>query len=77
MSGRTLRKEKKEGKTMMRMRSLVQATGEVVGYKTCRRGKKGTAWWTQEIKITVEEKRKAYKEMLQRNMPEEVREQLN
>ncbi len=53
---------------------MVQATEEVVGYKTCRQGKKGTAWWTQEIKIAVEEKRKAYKKMLQRNVPEEVRE---
>ncbi len=32
-------------------------------------------WWTQEIKMAVEEKRKAYKKMLQRNLPEEVREQ--
>ncbi len=55
-------------------RSLIQATEEVVGCKTCRRGKKGTAWWTQEIKIAVEEKRKAYKKMLQRNVTEEVRE---
>jgi len=54
-------------------RSLVQAT-EVVGYKTYRRGKRGTAWWTQEIKVAVEEKRKAYKKMLQRNVPDEVRE---
>ncbi len=36
-------------------RSLIQATEEVVGCKTCRQGKKGTAWWTQEIKIAVEE----------------------
>ncbi len=56
-------------------RSLVQATEEVVGYKKCRRGKKRTAWWTQEIKIAVEEKRNAYKKMLQRNVAEEVREQ--
>ncbi len=52
---------------------MVQATEGVVGYKTCRRGKKGTAWWTQEIKIAVEEERKAYKKMLQRNVPEEKR----
>ncbi len=54
-------------------RSFIQATEEAVGYRTCRRGKKGTTWWMQEIKI-VEEKRKAYKKMLQRNVPEEVRE---
>ncbi len=53
---------------------MVQATEEVVGYKTCSRGKKVTAWWTQEIKIAVEEKRKANKKILQRNVPEEVRE---
>ena len=28
----------------------------------------------QEIKVAVEEKRKAYKKMLQRNVPDEVRE---
>ncbi len=55
-------------------RSLIQATEEVVGYKTCWRGGRGTAWWTQEIKMAVEEKRKVYKKMLQRNVPEEVRE---
>ena len=44
--------------------SLVQATEEVVCYKTYRRGKRGTAWWTQEIKVAVEEKRKAYKKIL-------------
>ncbi len=54
---------------------MVQATEEVVGYKICKRGKKGTAWWTQEIMAAVEEKRKAYKTMLQRNLPEEMREQ--
>ncbi len=41
----------------------------------CRRRGRGSAWWTQEIKMAVEEKRKAYKKMLQRNLPEEVREQ--
>ncbi len=41
-------------------RSLIQATEEVVGYKTCRQRKKRTAWWTQEIKTAVEDKRKAY-----------------
>ncbi len=55
-------------------RPLVQATEEVVVYKMCRRGTKGTAWWTQEVKIAVEEKRKAYKKLLQRIVPEEVRE---
>ncbi len=39
-------------------RSLAQATEEVVGYKSCRQGKKGTAWWTQEIKIALEQQKK-------------------
>ncbi len=54
---------------------MVQATADIIGYKTCRRGKKGNSQWMQEINIAVEEKRKAYKKMLQRNVPEEVREQ--
>ncbi len=55
-------------------KALIQATEEVVGYKTCRRRGRGTTWWTQEIKMAVEVKRKAYKKTLQRNVPEEVRE---
>ncbi len=34
---------------------------------------KGSAWWTNEIKEAVEEKKKAYKKMLQRNVPEDER----
>ena len=41
---------------------------EVVGYRVGRDRVKGSAWWTDEIKGTVEEKKKAYKKMLQRNM---------
>ncbi len=55
-------------------RSLIQATEKVVGYRTVGRRGRGTAWWTQEIKMAVEEKREAYKEMLQRNVAEGVRE---
>lgn len=55
-------------------KSLIQGLEEVVGYKMCCRGKKGTAWCTQETKITVEEKRKSYKKMLQGCVPEEVKE---
>ncbi len=35
--------------------------------------KKGNAWWTNEIKNAEERKKKAYKKMLQRNLPEEVK----
>ncbi len=34
---------------------------------------KGNAWWTNEIKDSVERKKKAYKKMLQRNLPEAVK----
>ncbi len=53
-------------------KSLVQATEEVVGYKICGRGKKGTAWWKQKMKTAVEEKRKEYKKMLQRSVLEKI-----
>jgi len=53
---------------------LIGVTEEVAGYKVCKVGKKGSAWWTNEIKEAVEDKRRAYKKMLQRNVPEEVRE---
>ncbi len=36
-------------------------------------GKKGNAWWTNEIKDAVERKKRAYKKILQRNLPEEVK----
>ncbi len=35
--------------------------------------RKGNAWWTNEIKDAVEGKKKAYKKMLQRNLPEELK----
>ncbi len=33
---------------------------------------KGSAWWRDEIKGAVEEKKKVYKKMLQRSVSEEV-----
>ncbi len=33
---------------------------------------KGGAWWTDEIRRAVEEKKKAYKKMLRRNLSEKV-----
>ncbi len=39
-----------------------------------KRGRnKGNAWWTNEIKDAVEWKKRAYKKVLQRNMPEGVK----
>ncbi len=43
---------------------------EVVGYRICKGRAKGSAWWTEEIKGAVEEKKNAYKRMLQRNASE-------
>ena len=37
---------------------------EVVGYRVVKGGRKGNAWWTQEIKEAVEDKKTAYKRML-------------
>ncbi len=45
---------------------------EVVDYRVHKDSVKGSAWWTNEIKGAVEEKKKAYKKMLQRNVSEEV-----
>ncbi len=38
-----------------------------------KKNKKRNAWWTNEIKDAEEGKKKAYKKMLQRNLPEEVK----
>ncbi len=35
--------------------------------------KKGNVWWTNEIKDAVERKKRPYKKMLQRTLPEEVK----
>lgn len=43
-------------------------TAEVVGYLVCKGKKRGNAWWTTEIKKTIEGKRKTYQEILQRNV---------
>ncbi|KAK3895740.1 hypothetical protein Pcinc_000663 [Petrolisthes cinctipes] len=53
---------------------VLKTAAEVVGYKSQKRGKKGSAWWLEEVKDTVKEKRKAYRRTLQRNVSEEVRE---
>ncbi len=35
--------------------------------------KKGNAWWKNENKDAVEQKKRAYRKMLQRNLPEGVK----
>ncbi len=35
--------------------------------------KKRNAWWTNEIQDAVEQKKRAYRKMRQRNLPEEVK----
>ncbi len=51
---------------------LITVAQEVVGYRVCRDRVQGIAWWTDEMKGAIEEKKKAYKKMLQRNVSEEV-----
>lgn len=41
---------------------------EVVGHKVLKERRGGSAWWTNEIKEAVEEKRRANKRMLQKNV---------
>ncbi len=51
----------------------MEVADEVLGWKESGGKRKGNAWWTNEIKDVVEGKKKAYKKMLQRNLPEEVK----
>ena len=41
--------------------AVTTVTAEVVGYRALRSQRKGSAWWTDEIKETIERKRRAYK----------------
>ncbi len=51
----------------------MEVAHEVVGWRESGGRKKGNAWWTNEIKDAVKRKKRAYKKMLQRNLPEEVK----
>ncbi len=51
----------------------MEVADEVVGWRESKGRKKGNAWCTNEIKDAVERKKRAYKKMLQRNLPEEVK----
>ncbi|KAK3889840.1 hypothetical protein Pcinc_006166 [Petrolisthes cinctipes] len=56
-------------------KTIVMGTAaEVMGYKTQKKCKKGSAWWSEEVKDAVEKKRKAYRRTLQMNVSEEVKE---
>ncbi len=52
---------------------VMEVAHEVVGWRESGGRKKGNAWWTREIKDAVKWKKRAYKKMLQRNLPEEVK----
>ena len=45
----------------------------MVSYRPLKVLRKGNAWWTDEIEKPMEEKRRAYKKILQRNVAEEIR----
>jgi len=53
---------------------ILGAVEQVVGTKVVKvRKQKGDAWWTDEVKEVVKQKREAYVKTLQRNVPEHVR----
>ena len=53
---------------------VLSVTEGVVGTKVVKVGrKKGNAWWTEEVREVLREKRDAYKKTLERNVPEIVR----
>ena len=53
---------------------VMSVAAEVVGHKVLKGRRGGSAWWTDEIKEAVDEKRRAYKRVLQKNVTVEVRE---
>jgi len=53
---------------------MLGAVEQVVGTKVVKvRKQKGDAWWTDEVKEVVKQKREGYVKTLQRNVPEHVR----
>ena len=47
---------------------------EMVGYRALRSQRKGSAWWTDEIKMAIKRKRRVvYKKMLPRNVEKGIR----
>lgn len=53
---------------------VMSVAAVVVGHKVLKGRGGGSAWWTNEMKEVVEEKRGAYKRVLQKNVFEEIRE---
>ncbi len=53
--------------------TVMEVANEVVGWRERKGRKKGNAWWTSEIKDAVEQKKRTYRKMLQRNLLEEVK----
>ena len=46
--------------------TLIESASEVCGKRSVGGGiKKGSEWWNEEVKMKVEEKRKAYEDWLQ------------
>jgi len=53
---------------------VIETVGKVAGYRMVKgRKKKGSAWWTSEVKGAVEEKKKAYDRVIEKNVPLEVK----
>ena len=53
---------------------MIETVERVVGYRVVRRKRKnGSAWWTSEVKGAVEEKKKAYDRVIEKNVPVEVK----
>lgn len=38
--------------------SSVRAAEKIIAYEMCRRGKRGSRWWTDQVEEAIEEKRK-------------------
>ncbi len=53
--------------------TVMDVADDVVGWRERGGRKKGNTWWTNDMKDAVERKKRAYKKMLKRNLPEEVK----
>lgn len=78
MRGRYARNYKDQGLETTRAsvyKDVVTAVaGGVVGYTVSIGRKKGSVWWTDFIKEIIQGKKRTYKEMLLRNVGEEIQE---
>ena len=53
--------------------AVIPLAAKMVRYKLMTSQRKGSAWWTVEVKEDIKGKRGANKKMLQRNMAEKIR----